>query len=263
MDIINQNVRFLRKQKGYTQQQFADMLGIKRATLGAYEEGRARPNLEVQRELSRIFNISLDQLITKNLSKLVSKNLFKESTPASEKADGRDLRVLSITVDSEDNENIELVPAKAAAGYLNGYADPEFVQELPKFHLPMLKGGTYRAFEIQGDSMLPLQPGSIVVGEYTTDWHDIKDGHTYVVLSKHDGVVYKRVFNKLEEDKVLLRSDNPSYSPFELDVDDVLEVWKAKLFITQAGAETDVNMEKMMSMIMQLQQEVISLKGKN
>ncbi len=262
MDIINQNVRFLRKQKGYTQSQFADMLGIKRATLGAYEEGRARPNLEVQRELSKIFGISLDQLITQNISKLVDKNMFKPDG-GSPKATGKDLRVLSITVDREDNENIEMVPAKAAAGYLNGYADPEFVQDLPKFYLPMLKGGTFRAFEIQGDSMLPLQSGSIVVGEYTTNWNDIKDGHTYIVLSKHDGVVYKRLFNKPEEDKVLLRSDNPSYSPFELDLDDVLEVWKAKLFITQADAGADMNMEKMMSMITQLQQEVTSLKTKN
>lgn len=263
MDIINQNIRFLRKQKGLTQQQFADMLNIKRATLGAYEEGRARPNLDVQRELTKIFNISLDQLITKNLSKLVAKNLFKEARTGKD-ITGSDLRVLSITVDKEENEQIQLVPVKASAGYLNGYADPEFIEELPRFNLPMLSGGTYRAFEISGDSMLPLQPGSIVVGEYTGNWNDIKDGHTYVVLSKEEGVVYKRLFSSVEKDgKLILRSDNPSYSPYDIHIDDVLELWKAKLYISQVPAETDMNMEKMMSMFMQLQQEVIQLKSKN
>src|SRR3546814_6005241 len=43
------------------------------------------------------------------------------------------VRVLSITVDGDDKENIELVPVKASAGYLNGYADPEYIAELPKF----------------------------------------------------------------------------------------------------------------------------------
>lgn len=262
MDIINENVRFLRKQKGQTQRQFAELLKIKRATLGAYEEGRARPNLEVQIELSKIFGISLDQLITQDIGKLSAKNKFVPDG-GKPNSTGQGLRVLSITVDRDQNENIELVPAKAAAGYLNGYADPEYMEELPKFYLPMLKGGTYRAFEIQGDSMLPLPSGAIVVGEYTSNWNDIKDGQTYVVLSKQDGVVYKRLFNKKDEHKVLLRSDNPSYSPFELKTEDILEVWKAKLFITQADNGTDMNMEKMMDMIAQLQHEVSSLKGKN
>lgn len=261
MDIINQNVRILRKQKGYTQQQFADMLDIKRATLGAYEEGRARPNLEVQQKLAAMFNLSLDQLITRNLSKLVANNLFKEAV-AGKDVKGNDLRVLHLTVDNDNRENIELVAVKAAAGYLNGYADPEFIEELPKFQLPMLPQGTYRAFEIQGDSMLPLQPGSIVVGEYVQDWTDIKDGQTYVIVSQQEGVVYKRVFNQVAEKRnLLLRSDNTSYSPYEIPISDVVEVWKAKLFISKAPAETDVNMDKMMGMIMQLQQEVIKLKG--
>src|SRR5690606_38332737 len=84
------------------------------------------------------------------------------------------VRVLSITVDGDDKENIELVPIKASAGYLNGYADPEYIAELPKFSLPMFRQGTYRAFEIKGDSMLPLQSGSVVIAEYVENWSEIK-----------------------------------------------------------------------------------------
>src|SRR5690606_251955 len=108
------------------------------------------------------------------------------------------VRVLSITVDEEDRENIELVPVKASAGYLNGYADPEFIRELPRFHLPIFKQGTYRAFELKGDSMLPLQPGTIVVGEFVEDWKNIKPGETYIIISKSEGVVYKRVAFKFK-----------------------------------------------------------------
>lgn len=262
MDILNKNIKFLRKQKDYTQQQFADLLKIKRSSLGAYEEGRAKPNLDVQKDIAKLFGISLDQLLTKNLSAYVNQKILQQGDVPKD-VEGSKLRVLSITVDKENNENIELVSQKAAAGYLNGFADPEFIQELPKFRLPMLSLGTYRAFEITGDSMLPLQSGSIVLGEYISDWTQLKDGLTYVVISKDEGIVYKRAFNQIaDHHKLVLRSDNPSYLPFEVDIDDVLEIWQSKLFISHATPENNTNMEKMMGMLMELQQEVMRLKEK-
>ena len=136
MATLQRNIKYLRGKKELTQQEFADLLKIKRSSIGAYEEGRARPNIQTQRDIAKIFGISLDQLLTKDLSK-VSITDMKNSN----------LRVLSVTVDQHDNENIEMVSQKAAAGYLNGYADPEFVESLPKFRLPFLPAGTYRAFE--------------------------------------------------------------------------------------------------------------------
>lgn len=262
MDILNKNFKAIRQFKGWTQQQMADELGIKRASVGAYEEGRARPNIRVQRKLAEMLDLSLDDLLTKNLEHKGNRYLLEEDNKETDTS-GRKLRTLTTTIDKEGRNNIELVQQKAAAGYLNGYADPEFIEELPRFNLPMLPQGTYRAFEITGDSMLPLRPGSIVIGEYEENWHDIKDGQTYIVVSRTEGVVYKRVFNKLDEsDELILRSDNTSYSPFTLKAKDIVEVWKAKLFISQAGDEQNMSMEKLTNMVMDLQQEVIRLREK-
>ena len=181
-------------------------------------------------------------------------------------AEGKRLRVLSISVYQEGNENIELVPVKASAGYLTGYADPEFISDLPRFNLPMLPTGTYRAFEIKGDSMLPLQPGSIVIGEYVENWNDIKDGRTYVVLSKEDGVVYKRLFSDIKgSGSITCQSDNPSYPPFLIKGEDILEVWQAKLFISKAEPMplNNTKPDDMLSMIQHLQQEITNLKNSN
>ena len=260
MEIINRNIKFLRKQKNYTQQAFADALGIKRPSIGAYEEGRAKPNLSVQKIIATLFDISLDSLLTKDLAHISENNLPDSELPKKDII-GKGLRVLSITVDEEDRENIELVGEKASAGYLNGYADPEYIQALPRFQLPFLPLGTYRAFEIKGDSMLPLQSGSIVISEYISDWHDIKDGNTYVVVSREEGVVYKRVFNTIAENgKLTLQSDNPSYSPFTIPIDDVMEVWQAKLFISKAVPDKDISMDKMMGILSELQNEIKQLK---
>jgi transcriptional regulator with XRE-family HTH domain len=250
MATIANNLKFLRKKKGLTQQEFADLMEIKRASVGAYEEGRAEPKYDLLDKIARYFELTMDELINEQID--------KDWKPRP-KSSSSNVRVLSITVDAEDRENIELVPVKASAGYLNGYGDPEYVAELPKFNLPFFKQGTYRAFEIQGDSMLPLPNGSIIVGEYVEDWRNVKPGQTYVVISKNDGVVYKRIGQKYKDEKgLLLVSDNKVYDPYWIPVEDILEVWMAKAYISTQLPEPspEPTMESLTSMIAQMQKTI-------
>jgi transcriptional regulator with XRE-family HTH domain len=254
MSIISSNIKFLRKKKGLTQQQFADQVGIKRSLVGAYEEERAEPKYELLKTIASFFEISIDDFIKETIN--------DKWAPAPK----GNLRILSISVDKDDNENIELVPLKASAGYLNGYADPEYVAQLPKFYLPMFKQGTYRAFEIKGDSMLPLVSGTIIIGEYMENWGDVKSGETYVIISKSEGVVYKRMGSKFRADKKLkLISDNPVYEPYEISGEDVLEIWKAKAYIsTQMPLPApEPTMESLTSMMAQMQRSISNLQQKN
>ena len=118
-----------------------------------------------------------------------------------------------ISVDPWQNSNIELVDTKAEAGYLDSMSDPGYIKDLPKIYFPKLPQGTYRGFEIQGDSMLPVEPGSIIISSYVEKLADIRDGRTYVVVSKSEGVVYKRVKNQPKEKTLLLISDNEGVQP--------------------------------------------------
>lgn len=245
----------MRKSAGYTQAQLAERLDIKRSLVGAYEEGRAEPKLSTLVNVAKLFDISLDELITADLSD----SAFKSGSGASA---GGKLRVLAITVDQEERENIELVPHKASAGYLNGYADPEFIEELPRFRLPMLgTGGTYRAFEISGDSMLPIVSGTVIVGRFVEDWSQLKDGTPCIVVSEKEGVVFKRVYNKMEESSTLrLHSDNPVYTPYEVHLEDVVEIWEAKSYISSTFPIADLSLDKLSSIVLDLQKEVQKLK---
>ncbi len=71
-----------------------------------------------------------------------------------------------ITVNQNNQDAITIVPHKVAAGYLNGYADPEFIESLPTISAPGYSGGVHRGFEIRGNSMPPLHPGSYSIGRY-------------------------------------------------------------------------------------------------
>ncbi|MDN5203231.1 LexA family transcriptional regulator [Fulvivirgaceae bacterium BMA10] len=263
MTLVSKNIKYLRKLHAFTQEQFSEKIGIKRSLLGAYEEGRADPRLNNLLNMAKEFGVSVDVLISQDVTG-ISRDDLKVLGQKEENGEG--LKILSITVDKDDNENIELVPQKASAGYLNGYSDPEYLQELPKFQLPNLpQNGTYRAFELSGDSMLPLVPGTIVIGKYLESAHDIKSGKTYVLVSKQEGVVYKRVFNYLDENgKLFLVSDNKIYAPYEVDATDILEIWEAKAFISVSfpDPEGDMTLDKLTGIVMDLQQEVIKLKDK-
>jgi len=257
MSIISSNIKFLRKKKGLTQQQFADQIGIKRSLVGAYEEERAEPKYELLKTLASFFEITVDDFINETIN---------DKWAPKPKGDPANLRILSISVDKDDNENIEMVPLKASAGYLNGYADPEYVAQLPKFYLPMFKNGTFRAFEIKGDSMLPLPSGSIIIGEYLENWGDLKSGDTYVVVSKSDGVVYKRIVGKFKEQKKLkLVSDNPVYEPYEINGEDILELWKAKAYLSTElpQPQPEPTMESLTAMMAQMQRTISKLGHEN
>tara|TARA_R110001599_G_scaffold170952_1_gene361345 strand:+ start:13235 stop:14038 length:804 start_codon:yes stop_codon:yes gene_type:complete len=263
MSIVSENIKHLRKLKNWTQGDFAEKIDIKRSLVGAYEEGRADPRLNNLLNMSKVFKVPVDFLISKDLSNLNEEQILKLAAPRKPSS-----KVLSITVDSNNEELIDLIPQKASAGYLNGYADPEYLEELPKFQLPNLpKSGTYRAFEITGDSMLPLRPGTIVIGKYLEDVTDIKNGRCYVILSKEEGVVYKRVFDyTLENGKLFLVSDNKSYSPYDIPVSDVIEIWEAKAYLSMDlpdYSDDKMDFEQLKSIVLELQQEVIKLKDPN
>jgi transcriptional regulator with XRE-family HTH domain len=256
MSLISENIKFFRKQLGFTQEQLAQRIGIKRSLLGAYEEGRAEPGLETLTILSRLFGATVDVLISETLS-----DPEKRKEAMTKDIEGKKLRVLAITVDKDDKENIQLVPEKAAAGYLNGYADPEYVAELPKFYLPIFSGsGTYRAFEIKGDSMLPLASGSLIVGQYLENWNTIKNDQTYVLVTVTEGIVYKRIHNNIKKNETLkLISDNPAYEPYDIHVEDILEIWESKAYISTDFPKPDMSVEKLSAIVSGLQKQMNKL----
>jgi transcriptional regulator with XRE-family HTH domain len=213
--MIDSNLKFLRGVHNISQAELAEQLGIPRTTLSAYERGFVQPNIELMLKMGKYFNVSLDDLIAFNLEHKKEDHKGKEG-----------LRILAISVDAQNNSNIELVDKKAEAGYLDSMADPQFIKELPKIHFPNIPQGTYRGFEIRGDSMLPIVQGSIVISSYVEHLSDIKDGKTYVVISKSEGVVYKRVKRIKEEKSLLLISDNQNYMPYKLPFNEVAEVWQ-------------------------------------
>jgi len=247
MSVAGKNLKYLRKLRGMTQEEFASKLKIKRSLLGAYEEERAEPRLEVLELVSESFKLSLDELLLKDLGDTKGSYLSKR----------RAQKLVS------GNSEITFVPMKAAAGYLAGFADPEFIDELNTFTLPMLAPGSYRAFEIVGDSMLPTPSGSVIVGEKVDDFDDVRASNTYIIISRNEGIVYKRVMkSNRTKNKLTLISDNPAYQPYNVDAESIIEIWKATLVMSKANQQQRWDVNQLAGIVNNLQDQVSQLKKK-
>jgi transcriptional regulator with XRE-family HTH domain len=222
MNYLATNIRFLRKQKELTQDALALGIDVNRSMIGSYEEGRAVPRIGILQNLSVFFGVNIDDLINMDLN---------SGYTSAVDIRGAHLRILATVIDRDDREMITIVPLKASAGYLSGYGDKEFIGQLPRFSLPLPEFGnerTRRVFQIRGDSMLPVKPGSYVLCEYLQDWSGLVEGETYVLLTLNDGIVYKRVYKQAGNNhEWVLKSDNPDYRAYTIRINEVSEIWKA------------------------------------
>ena len=226
---LHSNIKILRKKKGLTQQALAERLAISRSKLAGYELAISPP-LDVIVRIAENFNVSIDTLIKEDLASY-SEFKLRELLETDQFLRGRKLRILATTVDDQGRELIEVVSQKVKASYLAGFSDPEFIAELPRFALPFLPmDKKHRVFQVDGDSMLPIPDGAWIVCEYMEDWTAIKDGERYVIVTEQDGVTFKIVYNQIKEaQKLLLCSANPIYVPFEVEAEQIREVWKYRL----------------------------------
>jgi transcriptional regulator with XRE-family HTH domain len=258
------NIKILRKRKGRTQDEVAYSLNLKRSTLSGYENGVAQPGIEILISFSGYFNISIDTLLKIDMSKLSESQLGELERGYDAYVRGSNLRVLTTTINRDNTENIELVPEKAKAGYTTGYADPEYIGELPVFRLPFLSDKRkYRTFQLKGDSMLPIPDGSWVTGEYLQDWMDIISGNAYIVFTLDDGIVFKVVENNIRTDgKLVLYSLNPMYEPYEVHVSEIKEVWKFVNYISSELPDPVIPEKQLIQTVAGMKHDLERLKAK-
>jgi len=238
------NLKFLRERKKISQEELSKKLHLSRVKVAALESGHTKsPQPEDYINVSNYFKISIDSLLKVDLSKLGELKLRELESGNDIYIKGGNIRVLAISVDKDNTEHTEYVPIKAKAGYASGgYSDPEYIAELPKFSMPNLPKGTFRIFPISGDSMLPIPDSSDITGQFVEDWTTLKPDTPAIVILKGQDFVFKLVTIG-NEGKVQLKSLNAAYEPYQVEIEDVLEIWKFYAFTSREmpGSVTDLD----------------------
>jgi phage repressor protein C with HTH and peptisase S24 domain len=287
--LISEKIKLARKLIGVSQSEASIKSGVEQKDISLLESGKKKfvPDEYIQFlykcgiDLNTLFNPDAELRLLGANTPVANKpdHLLSDTVLTYTPADKKDLlkknttpnttsnTVLTpqfITVDSEGNENILFVSVRAAAGYLNGYQDREYIETLPSFTLPQLKNGTFRAFEVDGDSMFPtLENKETVIGKYLERLENIREDYVYIVVTKDRGAVVKRLLNRIDKyGYIVAKSDaldnRNLYPNIEIYADDILEVWEAVAHINfKFKHPTDMykrvnNIEADMSEVMRL-----------
>lgn len=261
--MFGNNLKLLRKRKQKSQEEVSKALQLTRSTYSGYENSAAEPSIETLLAIGKYFKVSIDKLLKSDLSKFNESQWQDLENGFDVDITGKRMRILTTTIDDKDEEYIELIPEKAKAGYTAGFADPEYLKVLPTFQLPFLpKDKKYRSFPISGDSMPPVSDGAYVIGNYVENWQQIKDGYPYVFVTKNDGIVFKIAYNHIHENQTLqLCSTNPLYEPFEIHINEILEVWKFVNYISDDLPQMQLGDDTLTEAVLGIQRDVSHLKN--
>ncbi|TDE17381.1 XRE family transcriptional regulator [Dyadobacter psychrotolerans] len=259
---FHSNIRFLRERRKFSQEEISEKLDLSRNKLQALESGKTKnPSAADLVKFSEYFKISMDSLFKVDLTKLSELKIRELEAGNDVYMTGTKIRVLAITVNNDNKENVEYVPVKAKAGYRSGYSDPDFLAMLPKFSMPNLPAGTHRMFPITGDSMLPVPDGSDVIACYVDDWKQLKPGTPCIVILKGEqDFVFKLV--TVSDNQLFLKSLNSVYEPFTVPVTEVLEIWQFHCYQTKEFPEPLPDLKVLAKAVRDLQEEFRDMKGK-
>ncbi|MGK0290138.1 MAG: transcriptional regulator with XRE-family HTH domain [bacterium] len=214
MSFFGKNIKKIRGVKRLSQQAFADIFLLKRATLGAYEEGRSEPKIDTIIKVANYFSISIDLILTKEIT--VNQLL---------RFDG------GVTTDVNQVVKVGLVEVPFVSelnceAFVYNFIKSETYELLPRISIPVEKKNDMLAFVIQDLMMVSneegLFPGDVVIGERVRI-DNIEEGEVVMVLVNE--TIFVRRFSKTGSTYLLL-ADHINISPLLIDCDTTIFFWK-------------------------------------
>ncbi len=253
MSLFSDNIKALRAKHKLSQEKVAESLVITRGRYVKYEDGTSEAPYEILKKIAQFYHISIDLLLSVDIRKIEVDELLKLEN---------NRLILPIQVDKMGENRIEVVTQKVKAGYLSGYSDPEYIEQLQQISLPFLGNGKYRGFPVEGDSMPPHQDGDIIVGRFLEQLGEVSGGKTYIIITRSEGMVYKRL-NKNQENTLTVSSDNFFYPPYQVRASDILEIWEYQCSIARSDKKTEpLENTSIKNMFVEIKNEIGELKNK-
>jgi len=205
MDDVGSKLKEYFENKGVTQSEIAEKLGVSKAYVNALFTGKRAFGKKQAEAWVNLFGLSASWLLTGEGDMLTGEQTIQSSTES-------------------DIHLIPLLPVSAQGGSLNDFVVSIKESSCEKIISP-IKGADY-AMSVSGESMAPEYPsGSQILIKRIDEKAFIDWGRVYV-LDTCNGTVIKRLFPSETADKVLCKSINPEFPPFEVSLSDVYAVYR-------------------------------------
>ena len=219
MSFFGRNIKKIRAAKKLSQTAFADLFNLKRASIGAYEEGRAEAKIDTVIEIANYFKLTLNQLLANEitLNEIYHINNLKNDN------------------DKTISKEILFVKNSKFNQYVIKHKDKKFINSLEKIIIPNSKNYSL-AFEYYGDKM---------AGSYSNIKHndilickniqidninnDIEKNSIVVAISNNDIFIGRL---SIEGNKLKISYDNSTYKTDEIKLDEINSIYLAKKIIS-------------------------------
>ncbi|WP_086984879.1 S24 family peptidase [Elizabethkingia miricola] len=256
--------------KGITIKEFLSITDIKRGFLDSDKLKASVSDVFITKIIANYPDINLNWLLTGKGEMLIKQSNTETATDSEKGAEvdhyinyNRMPAIITVSEEDSGRENIVIVPSKLAAGYVGGgYANDNFIEELPTFRLPFLNHGTFRCFGIEGYSMENgIRDNDFFVGRFLDNIREFGEGKIHaLIIPELDSFLLKRVFrHPTDSDMLILRSDNNdivnTYPDIHIHIRYIAEMWSYASVIS--FKEPYYNMEKFREILTTNPQKVI------
>lgn len=247
MSFFGKNTKKIRGVKGMSQQAFADLFSLKRATLGAYEEGRSEPKIDTIIRVANYFSISIDDMLTKEITvnQLLSFN------------DGVTTDVNQIVKASL--VKIPFVNSLNCKMFVDDFLTSKSYNSLPVIQVPIKSEANLLAFTVQDLYMVSneegLFPDDIVIAENCLP-EDLLKGDVVIVLVNNSLLIRRYDTTDLGYN---LLADHVNIPPIAIPYQNEIYFWKVISVFLKRYPKFSSNLE---FRINQLDAELKRLSGK-
>lgn len=267
--VFSKNLRFLREEIDISQTDMGERLGLTRASVDAYEDGRAMPPYPKLKRIADHFNLSVEAMTEEELwgsplEKEIERLKQEEEEDIILREEGSDstleeqLHSLNIilTDSGESKQGLPLIPLvelKYFAKYLNSsWASLE--PQLKKISFDLPKDANYRAFETGHDFPFPK---SVLFVSPIENFSAVEDGERYLVVSKNHGILYRTVFSQISrKGTVILSAEVGDIDTIEIPVSEIKELWEVKAFFSETLPQPTKDLGTLNDLVEKLQAEL-------
>ena len=221
LSYVGRNIKKIRQVKKISQAEFASLFDLSRPSIGAYEEGRSEPKIETLILIATYFKISIDLLLTRELS--ISEIFSLESIK--KKLD----KAHNLGHDSTIITTAPLISQDQFLNYIVHHKNNDFMDRLPKIGIPLKASSYLVCFEMVGSEMVIQQQGihhgDLLIGRLVPQTDLQKIIGEVLCLVTTSGIFTKRL-DSVNPKHLHLKSDDPSYPMQDILLESIIQIWR-------------------------------------
>lgn len=203
MKYLSLNIKNLKDRENLSEEDFGKKFGLNRGAIQSYIADKAKPKIETLQKISEMYNISIDDLLNRDINEPNDVIELNESIPTY----GREVPFWNLPVTAGRSIR-DVIGASKPDGFISGLPGVDITENI----LP-----------VTGTSMEPeINPGALIGVRLINNWETLNTERIYLIITSDDRMI-KRIEHDVENEDILW-CVSPNYPRFKIYKSDIIEI---------------------------------------